>query len=47
VSDAEAKGLQDAAAELASERVTAAGEGVEQHARDVCKVDLGLGTGAG
>jgi hypothetical protein len=46
-SRAEAQRLEDAAAELASERVTAAGEGVEQHARDVCKVDLGLGTGAG
>ncbi len=47
VTEAEAKRLQDAATELASERVTAAGEGVEQHARDVCKVDLGLGTGGG
>lgn len=45
VSEAEADRLQDAAAELASPRVVAAGEGVQQHARDVCKVDLGVGTG--
>lgn len=47
VTDAESQRLEDAAAELASGRVSAAGEGVEQHARDVCKVDLGLGTGSG
>ena len=47
VTEAESQRLQDAAAELASERVSAAGEAVEQHARDVCKVDLGLGTGGG
>lgn len=35
--------LEDAAAGLVSERVIAAGDGLEQHARDVCKVDLGLG----
>jgi hypothetical protein len=47
VSDAEADRLQDAAAELASPRVATAGEAVEQHARDVCDVDLGLTGGAG
>jgi len=46
VTDGEAERLRDAAAELASPRVTAAGEAVEQHARDVCEVDLGL-TGGG
>lgn len=45
VSEEEAQRLEDAAAELASRRVTAAGDGVEQHAKDVCKVDLGLGAG--
>jgi hypothetical protein len=47
VSADEADRLEDAAAELASRRVTAAGEAVEQHARDVCDVDLGLGAGGG
>lgn len=47
VSKADAKRLEDAAGELASERVTAAGESIEQHARDVCKVDLGLGAAGG
>lgn len=42
VSDAEAKALEDAAAELRSPRVVDAGDGIEQHASDVCKVDLGL-----
>lgn len=44
VTEAEAELLRGAAAELASERVTAAGDAVEQHARDVCKVNLGLGS---
>lgn len=39
--------LEDAAAELVSQRVIAAGDGLEQHAKDVCKVDLGLGTSGG
>lgn len=47
VSDGEADRLRDAAAELASPRVTEAGEAVEQHARDVCEVDLGLTGGGG
>lgn len=47
VTEAEADRLQDAAAELASPRVAAAGEGIQQHARDVCKVDLGVTSGQG
>lgn len=47
VSDAEARNLEDAAAALVSERVTAAGDSVEQHARDVCKVDLGISSQGG
>ncbi|HEX6247204.1 MAG TPA: hypothetical protein VFZ64_04985 [Nocardioidaceae bacterium] len=42
VTEEEARRIEDAAAELASARVLAAADGVEQHARDVCKVDLGL-----
>ena len=34
--------IEDAATELRSRRVTGAGEGLEQHARDVCQVDLTL-----
>lgn len=45
VTPAESKRLQDAAAMLASERVKQAGEAVEQHAKDVCQVDLGLSAG--
>lgn len=47
VSKQEAADLQDAAAELASPRVRDAGDAVEQHARDVCKVDLGLSSQGG
>ena len=42
MSKAEADELQDVAAKLASPRVTKAGDSIEQHARDVCQVDLGL-----
>lgn len=42
VSAEDARTLEAAASELASQRVTEAGDGVEQHARDVCGVDLGL-----
>ncbi len=42
VSEAEARAIEDAAGELASPRVVDAGDGIEQHAADVCKVDLGL-----
>ncbi|HSJ21626.1 MAG TPA: hypothetical protein VK964_13715 [Nocardioidaceae bacterium] len=47
VSEAEAKRLEDAAAKLASPRVASAGTDLQQHARDVCKVDLGLSTREG
>jgi hypothetical protein len=47
VSDAEEKRLEDAAAKLASPRVASAGTDLQQHARDVCKVDLGLSTRGG
>lgn len=40
VTDAQLKAIKDAAIELQSERVVDAGQGIEQHARDVCKVDL-------
>lgn len=43
VTAAELDRIQGAAAELGSRRVLAAADGIEQHARDVCKVDLGLG----
>lgn len=45
LSEQERRRIEGAAAELGSARVLAAAEGVEQHGRDVCKVDLGLGTG--
>jgi hypothetical protein len=38
---ADARGIEDAAAGLRSDRVVEAGRGIEQHARDVCEVDLG------
>lgn len=41
VSDAQREAIDGAAAELQSARVVDAGKGIEQHARDVCKVDLG------
>lgn len=46
VSAEDARSIQDAAAELGSPRVVEAGDGIEQHARDVCQVDLGLKPGA-
>ncbi|HET6624950.1 MAG TPA: hypothetical protein VFG63_01040 [Nocardioidaceae bacterium] len=42
VTEEQARAIEDAAAELRSPRVLDAGKGIEQHARDVCKVDLGL-----
>ena len=45
VTPAQARRIEGAAAELRTPRVMRAAEGVEQHARDVCKVDLGLGPG--
>jgi hypothetical protein len=47
VTEAEAQRLEDAAAKLASPRVAKAGTDLQQHARDVCKVDLGLSTREG
>jgi hypothetical protein len=42
VSKAEARDIADAAEELRSPRVLEAGRSIEQHARDVCHVDLGF-----
>jgi len=42
VTEDEAQAIADAAQELGSARVVEAGNGIEQHASDVCKVDLGL-----
>ncbi len=42
VSAEQGQAIEQAAAEMRSERVLDAGKGIEQHARDVCKVDLGL-----
>lgn len=39
------KAVQQAAAELQTTRVQQAGASIEQHAQDVCKVDLGTGLG--
>lgn len=47
VSDTEAERIEGAAAELRSQRVVKAADGLQQHARDVCKVDLGLSSGGG
>jgi hypothetical protein len=41
------KAVQQAATELQTTRVQQAGASIEQHARDVCKVDLGTGGGLG
>jgi hypothetical protein len=40
--DAERKRVADAADELSSEDVVEAANGIEQHAKDVCKLQLGL-----
>lgn len=45
VSAAEARRIEGAAGALRSPRVMQAADGLEQHARDVCKVDLGLRSG--
>ena len=42
VGDQQLDAIEDAAAALRSPRVVDAGSGIEQHANDVCKVDLGL-----
>lgn len=45
VSTGQLRAVREAAAELRSTRVQQAGASIEQHARDVCKVDLGGGLG--
>lgn len=47
VTESESRRIEGAAADLGSRRVLAAADGLEQHARDVCDVDLGLGSGRG
>lgn len=47
VSEEEAQRITDAAEELRSPRVTEAADGIQQHARDVCKTDLSLTGGGG
>lgn len=42
VTDEEMTAIENAAEELRSEEVVAAGDGIEQHAIDVCKTDLTL-----
>jgi hypothetical protein len=42
VPEEDAKAVRAAAAELGAARVRDAAGGIEQHAADVCKVDLGL-----
>ena len=39
--------VKQAASELQSTRVQQAGKSIEQHAQDVCKLDLGTGLGGG
>ncbi len=43
VTEGQLKAVQQAAEELTDTRVQQAGASIEQHARDVCKVDLGGG----
>jgi hypothetical protein len=45
VTDGQYDAVQQAVAELQSTRVQQAGKSIEQHAQDVCKVDLGSGLG--
>jgi hypothetical protein len=45
VTEEQARRIEGAAAKLRTPRVMRAAEDVEQHARDVCKVDLGLSPG--
>ncbi|MET0839964.1 MAG: hypothetical protein ABWY19_14345 [Marmoricola sp.] len=42
LSAADGKGIADAVAQVQSEEVVAAANGIEQQGRDVCKVNLGL-----
>jgi hypothetical protein len=45
VTDGQFRAVQQAAGELSSTRVQQAATSIEQHAQDVCKVDLGGGLG--
>jgi hypothetical protein len=45
VTQEQAQRIEGAAAELRSARVMQAADGLEQHATDVCKVNLGLSSG--
>jgi len=45
VTGGQLKAVQQAAAELQATPVQQAGKSIEQHAQDVCKVDLGSGLG--
>ena len=47
VTDGQFNAVQQAAGELSSTRVQQAATSIQQHALDVCKVDLGGGLGAG
>ena len=47
VTTGQLKAVQQAATELQSTRVQQAGASIEQHASDVCRVDLGTGGGLG
>jgi hypothetical protein len=42
LSEAERKAIADAAGQVAAEETVQAGAGIEQQARDVCKINLGL-----
>ncbi len=46
MTDGQYDAVQQAVAELQSTRVQQASKSIEQHAQDVCKVDLGPGLGA-
>jgi hypothetical protein len=46
VTDGQFNAVKEAAGELSSTRVQQAATSIEQHAQDVCKVDLGGGLGA-
>ncbi len=45
VTEGQYRAVEQAAAELQATPVQQAGKSIEQHARDVCKVDLGSGLG--
>jgi len=47
VTPGQLQAVRAAAAEMTGTRVQQAGQSIEQHAQDVCKVDLGSGLGGG